>query len=298
MRSGLLLLAIVNMSLEPDEELAPIGYRPLGAAYAPTRQRSVYQPEIHDVFGAEDADLDGDELAAVAASSSSSFVSSLHDQKLQHLQSADDVSRGAAAAAGGFPARASEPLRTLNSSAVAPDDHDIDRSIPSNLRDRMLQRLESDDMPSDGRGHHSVRGTKLGYEQEAYLHLQKIDDGLFGRPCLASCPFERKCGFNINPANLTSAHVWMYGDKTTFQDGTYACAHGFQQVKDRRRDLVLASVSKDSKTGATVERFMVDSIGPVCAEFCRAAYGIPVWSWKRGIYYSSTRQRSKRRAKS
>ena len=77
----------------------------------------------------------------------------------------------------------------------------------------------------------------------------------------------------------------MYGTNTTKidRDGRpplYKCALTFAEVKERRTQLVLSSISFDAADPSRrVERFMVAGIGPVCAEFCRCAHGVPISAW-------------------
>eukprot|EP00966_Prymnesium_polylepis_P224320 5189008-Prymnesium_polylepis.1 len=60
----------------------------------------------------------------------------------------------------------------------------------------------------------------------------------------------------------------------------YSCALTFDQVKERRRNLVLNSISFSAADASQrVERFMLASVGPVCSEYCRAAHGVPVGTW-------------------
>ena len=160
-------------------------------------------------------------------------------------------------------------------------------SIADQLSARMAARTESSLPMQDGRGkwaRDGDAGDKKSYKQMAYEHFVQVEEFTLGRPCLPSCQFDRKCGMNITPAHLVRAHTRMYGTNTTMaeRDGRpeYTCERSFQQVKTERRNLVLSSITLDaSDTSKRIERFMVAGIGPVCAEYCRAAHGIPVGAW-------------------
>jgi hypothetical protein len=164
---------------------------------------------------------------------------------------------------------------------------------PQSLRLSMLARRDDDSKPSDGRGGYSRDGkgkeTGSGYARDAWEHFKQADDFTMGRPCLASCPYGRKCGLQITPAHLMRAHVQMYGTNTTMQEPsepggapTYGCAFSFDKVKEQRVNLVLNSISYSATdTSQTVERFMVASVGPVCAEYCRCAHGVPIGTWNK-----------------
>ena len=151
--------------------------------------------------------------------------------------------------------------------------------------DMMRLRAEKAEPMRDKRGRHEDRSHRVGYAQVAYEHLQQAEAFNLGRPCLHSCPFDRKCGMNFTPAHLMRAHEKMYGTNTTKinRDGQpplYKCALTFSEVKERRTQLVLSSISCDAAdTSRRVERFMVSGIGPVCAEYCRSAHGIPFGAW-------------------
>ena len=151
----------------------------------------------------------------------------------------------------------------------------------------MLKRAESARVMQDGRGHHTERGTQLGYAQTAYEHLEMVESFTLGRPCRHSCAFDRNCGLNITPAHLMRAHIRIYGTKTTKvlhvgKPPTYDCVVPFTEVKERRKQVVLSAFSRSPlDPQQQLERFMVADVGPVCPEYCRAAHGIPIGSWNK-----------------
>ena len=82
------------------------------------------------------------------------------------------------------------------------------------------------------------------------------------------------------------AHRYSYGSNTTMQerDGQkfYQCKLSFSEVKDRRVKLVDTFFTSDVAAPSTmVECFRVDGVGPVCAEYCSRAYGIPPGAWNK-----------------
>ena len=139
----------------------------------------------------------------------------------------------------------------------------------------------------DGRGRHHNRGSHHGYAHDAFEHYQRVSEYGLGRPCLHSCPFDRRCGQNFTPVHLMRAHVQMHGTNTTKTEGDngqalYACALTFSEVKQRRKELVMGAISfSATDTSQRVERFMVADVGPVCAEFCRVAHGVPIGTWNK-----------------
>lgn len=90
------------------------------------------------------------------------------------------------------------------------------------MREAMLSRSSSDEKPKDGRGSHSREGKGKekgdGYAKTAYEHLKQTEDFSMGRPCLASCPFDRSCGLHMTPAHLMRAHVQMYGTDCSMKE--------------------------------------------------------------------------------
>jgi hypothetical protein len=153
--------------------------------------------------------------------------------------------------------------------------------LPDDLHARMEARAHADTLMVDGRGRGDRSGwtAKVSYEQTAYDHKCEIESGAMGRLCRPSCIFGQQCGLNITPANLLRAHRAVYGDQTTatFADGLpviYNCTRPFGEVQRERRKVVLSSVKYDAANpDQRVERFFVDSIGPVCAGRSRTGEG-------------------------
>eukprot|EP00966_Prymnesium_polylepis_P000302 6749-Prymnesium_polylepis.1 len=92
------------------------------------------------------------------------------------------------------------------------------------MREAMLSRQagRDDATPKDGRGRHSRegKGKEKGdsYAKAAYEHRKQAEDFSMGRPCLASCPFDRSCGLHMTPAHLMRAHVQMYGTDCSMKE--------------------------------------------------------------------------------
>lgn len=101
-----------------------------------------------------------------------------------------------------------------------------------------------------------------------------------GRPCTPSCKYNQKCGLNIPPAFLLSAHEYSYGRCTRkFENRgqfTYTVEHKKSETMRRWRELAAAamSLSADGQR-QSVENLTVSKMGPVCADFWAAAYGVP-----------------------
>ena len=145
----------------------------------------------------------------------------------------------------------------------------------------MRARLDNPQEYRDGRGRHEGPRPKVGYEQTAYEHKQELEEKGIGRACSAHCTFGRSCGMNMTLALLLTAHASVYGDNVTRDEkGDYHCGLPFREVKRRRRMVVLSAITYNAADPSKrVERFTVSGVGPVCAEYCRRAHGIPVGTW-------------------
>lgn len=120
------------------------------------------------------------------------------------------------------------------------------------------------------------------HAEQAWKHWQKVTEFATGNPCLQSCPFGRRCGLNISPALMITAHEHSYGKKTARS----VASHGMQpefsveftKMETMRRWRVLAASAMSWTLGdqpKLVERLTVCDHGPVCSAFWRTAYGIP-----------------------
>ena len=128
------------------------------------------------------------------------------------------------------------------------------------------------------------RGMSEGYAKTAWDHLQRIEnEGSLGHMCTSRCPFEQNCYKSLTPNNLLRAHYSIYGTKVSREQQRegwkYVCEKTFAEVKLARRSLVLGSFTRNISDGMLVEKFMVDSIGPVCSDTCRISHGIPDGTW-------------------
>ena len=197
--------------------------------------------------------------------------------------SEDDVPPSAIRQRGGPPPASRFRFRpeahTLSDDDTA-DDANL-RGAPGGQANLMLeamkQRVEFAAKMHDGRGSYersASKGKGKGYAQQAYEHKTLTDSFTIGKPCLQNCEFGQKCGLHITGANLQRAHMRAFGTATTkvaVTDGTadtYTCGLSFAEVQERRRTLVLASISYDAADPTRrVERFTVDGVGPVCAEY-------------------------------
>ena len=135
----------------------------------------------------------------------------------------------------------------------------------------------------DMRGSHPRTTEQKGYAQVAYEHFELVEQHLLGKPCLSSCPYNKQCGLMFNPNDHLSAHYSMYGTATMMKytsngEKVYECKVPFQQVLEKRKEIVRAAIMFDAD-GKRTEQFKVNGKGPVCPEFCRASYGIPNGAW-------------------
>lgn len=193
----------------------------------------------------------------------------------------DEMPLPPGAGASGFASAASR--RVGNGSTAGPANE-----LQAAMRHRAREQNTSmdDRRGSYTRSEDKGRSRGHGYAQTAYEHKQLVDAFSIGRPCLANCAYQKKCGLNIKPINLIRAHEHSYGTQTIKEAGTdgkpdkFTCSLSFAEVQHRRRELARSAISHDALDPTRrSERFLVDGIGPVCAEYCRAAHGVPPGAW-------------------
>ena len=156
------------------------------------------------------------------------------------------------------------------------------------MRQHMSQRSREDGRKSR-KGDYDRKGDgvgkRLSHEKYAYKHFAQVEQYSVGRPCTSLCLFGRNCGQNMTPATLMACHQFSYGTKTSREECTgpdggedgyvYKCEFTSKETQDKWRALFAGFITRSAQNVAVlVERFMVDGIGPVCAEYCAAAYGI------------------------
>jgi hypothetical protein len=134
------------------------------------------------------------------------------------------------------------------------------------------------------RGKHSDRGLRVGFAQQACEHRMQAENWLTSRkPCADTCQLGQACGQKFTGEQMLRAHNRMFATGSATRQrssGTsYTCTLTFPQVIERRTRLILESVqSREAGRG-----FMVDGAGPVCADFCRLAHGIPEFKWNQTL---------------
>lgn len=121
----------------------------------------------------------------------------------------------------------------------------------------------------------------MTHAEQAWSHLEKVESFTIGRPCTSTCRYGRKCGLNVTPALLMSAHEYSYGRKTQRMQNedesyTYEVELPKKTTMQRWRGLAQSSISfTNDGNRAQVEHLTVCQLGPVCHEYWAAAYGIP-----------------------
>ena len=130
---------------------------------------------------------------------------------------------------------------------------------------------------STGQGKYDRTATsarRLSHAQYAWDHKQQAEENRIGVPCSDSCPFDRKCGRNFTPATLVAAHERVYGTGVQCVDGVAICRVTEAYTHKAWRMLILSWVTRraDDPSTAPTEKFTVEGQGPVCSDFCRAAY--------------------------
>jgi hypothetical protein len=148
----------------------------------------------------------------------------------------------------------------------------------------MMKRRTLEEGSSSRKGSYARGGTekRRSHAEYAYTHFSMVEQYSIGRPCTSSCPFGRNCGQNITPKTLMACHEYSYGTSTSREECTdsgngykYNCEFKSAQTHSRWRDLFAGFITRSAQdTTVLVERFMVDGIGPVCADYCGAAYGV------------------------
>lgn len=134
------------------------------------------------------------------------------------------------------------------------------------------------------RGSHSRESSAkpTTHAEQAWIHQQKVENYLIGRPCTTACRYNRTCGLNVPPSILINAHEHSYGRGTRKEvcpDGTtkFHVALSKKQTMLNWRKLAMTAISWTvDDPPKRVEHFTVCGRGPVCADFWRAAYGIPL----------------------
>lgn len=179
-----------------------------------------------------------------------------------------------------------------------PNDEEFDDSDgEDDMESRMRERRNS--VATSNKGRHSRDGAakRKSHVRYAYAHHELVENYSIGRPCKASCPFGRQCGKNITPALLLRCHERSYGSNTTREQVDteqmmadepiyeYHCAFTQTQTKAAWDSLAHGFLWRPANdTSKVEERFMVEDVGPVCADYVAAAYGITgggrsPWTW-------------------
>ena len=82
---------------------------------------------------------------------------------------------------------------------------------------------------------------------------------------------------------MLAAHERVYGtDPAQYDPSTasYSLTQPSSSIQRARRSLMLSWVTRDvSDPDRVVKTYMVEGIGPVCAEFAKAAYDFRDWTW-------------------
>lgn len=175
------------------------------------------------------------------------------------------------------------------------DDHSSDNE--AGLRQVMSERADGTSGTTDRRGTYdrrgeegqAPRGRRKSHAEYAYTHLKKVESFSIGRPCTTACPFGQKCGMEITPRTLLACHQHSFGTNTACveeesDEGViapkYTCEYRQSKTMEIWRTLVNSFITWDVTHGpegerrTRVERFTVNKLGPVCANYCAAAYGI------------------------
>ena len=152
----------------------------------------------------------------------------------------------------------------------------------------MRGRREGDISSHSRRGKHDRSDPAVKSRQShayyAYKHSVLVQSYSVGRPCTSLCPFGRNCGQHITPKTLQACHEASYGTATSCDvcvgdDGVeneiYTCQLKQKDTMAFWRCLFAGfCTTSAADPSIKIERFTVDGIGPVCVDYCAAAYGI------------------------
>ena len=133
-----------------------------------------------------------------------------------------------------------------------------------------------------GRYDRAAEGVRKRQTEAEYAlaHRERIESNTFGVPCGAMCVNHRKCGWNITQATLLAAHVRVYGaEAPELVRGKYCVSRAAAEIRRTRRALMLSWVTRDVTSNTTREVYTVERVGPVCADFAKAAYDFHDWTW-------------------
>ena len=171
------------------------------------------------------------------------------------------------------------------SEEIDESEEDMVQAPGVDMREQMRQRAREDGRKSRT-GTYNRDGTakRKSHAQYAYEHFSQVEQYSIGRPCTSTCAFGRNCGQNVTPKTLLACHQYSYGTNTSREqcvgeDGeetySYSCELLSSETQARWRDLFAGFITHSAQDPSIrVERFMVDGIGPVCPEYCAAAYGM------------------------
>jgi hypothetical protein len=165
------------------------------------------------------------------------------------------------------------------------DDHGAATSMPSMHTAAQVNpgRSTCAPLPERAAARPSRQGTydrngtvarRLSHAEYAWNHLRQAEDNTIGVPCDEGCPFDRKCGRNFTPATLLAAHERVYGTgvQRVGEKIHVLVTEGYTHKAWRCQVLSWVTRRADDPTAPPVERFTVEGIGPVCANFARAVY--------------------------
>ena len=114
----------------------------------------------------------------------------------------------------------------------------------------------------------------------AVAHRKRIEGNTFGVPCGVMCLNNRQCGRNFTQATLLAAHERVYGTQPPEDvKGKLTLARASSEIQRTRRALMLSWITRDAVSNRSTESYMVERMGPVCADFAKAAYGFHDWTW-------------------
>ena len=123
-------------------------------------------------------------------------------------------------------------------------------------------------------------GRRRTVAEYAVDHRQRIESNMFGMPCGETCLNGGTCmRRNFTQEVLLAAHERVYGARAQLVHDKPVLARPASEIRRSQRALMLSWITRDAVSGKQREVYMVERMGPVCAEFAKAAYDFRDWTW-------------------
>ena len=159
------------------------------------------------------------------------------------------------------------------------------RKRMSRKRPALLEATAGEEEPRQKRGRYD-RSNAVGKKsagKSAYEHRVKAENFMTDASCPKSCRLGFKCARLLTRECMIKAHEEAYGTDVAMctngvgQSPVYTGKLTCGQVVARQAQLATRGLA----SYADGNGYVVDDRGPVCADFYRHAYGIPLCAWNK-----------------